>query len=156
MEAKSKARYIEDKLAEARAVLRQMEIMAQTLENADRYDHPPSNSRYETRNGSGERYLTLYWPKQRNGPHLGPAGKRKQYIGSNPERIAEAGTMIENGRRYDKLCREITWLERHITSVERSLAQMIFSLDSYTYPAIEESFIPATLNEGRKIMEETK
>lgn len=76
----------------------------------------------------------LYWGKRKNGPYMGPEGRRKLYIGNDPQRIEEAGQRILNGRRYNALCQQMDALRRHIAREESAVAALLGRLAGYALP----------------------
>lgn len=70
-----------------------------TLEAAGMYPASPSEQ-WQDRNGSGQ-YLYMLFRLGPDGQYQGPDGKRKVYIGKDPERIAEARRLAENRRRWE-------------------------------------------------------
>jgi hypothetical protein len=101
------------------AVLGRMVEAAATLKEAGMYEHQPGRERWENRNGDGA-YLYLYWGRD-GSQHKGPEGKRKVYIGNDPERIADARRLIKNGERYRRLKREE---QTAVSCISRALYQI--------------------------------
>lgn len=71
------------------------------LEQAGMYPAIPTEQ-WQTRNGSGQ-YLYMLFRQDRYGVYTGPDGKRKLYVGADPEKIAEARRLVANRRRWEEL-----------------------------------------------------
>ena len=62
------------------------------------------SEQWQDRNGSGQ-YLYLLFRLGPDGQYQGPDGKRKVYIGKDPDKIAEARRLAENRRRWERVNR---------------------------------------------------
>lgn len=91
-----------DGMIAAQSHLKRLRQTMARLQQEGMYDAVPTES-WQDRGGDG-RYLYHYFPVARHGPgYLGPDGKKKHYVGSDPARIAEARRLADNRRRYEDL-----------------------------------------------------
>lgn len=74
-----------------------------------RWEYHPTSEQMQARNGSQKIYMYFYWRKERHtGLHLGPDGRRKTYIGSNPARQQLARLLDANLTTWERLQRDIS------------------------------------------------
>lgn len=92
-------------LADVLARLADLGQRMDDLDRAGRYDRAPTRIVLEPRGGRGS-FMRLYFTRRAGGGFYGPTGKRKVYIGVDPERQEEARRLAENARRWDDLDRE--------------------------------------------------
>lgn len=121
-----------------RAAIRQM---IDRVAQEGMYDAVPTES-WQDRGGDG-RYLYHYfrWDSRRE-RYLGPEGKKKVYVGSDPERIADARRLATNRRTHDrlvaaeqKLANWLVWRERELANLAREAGRYpTFDLQSLDVP----------------------
>jgi hypothetical protein len=71
------------------------------LEQAGMYPAIPTEQ-WQDRDGKGK-YLYMLFRQDGYGVYTGPDGKRKLYVGADPEKIAEARRLTANRRRWEDL-----------------------------------------------------
>ncbi len=105
------------------------------LEQEGMYPAIPSEQ-WQSRNGIEEkRYLYMLFRKGSNGRYQGPDGKRKVYVGCNPERIAEARRLAANRREYENLNKTVERLEMWINARQREVGNLADRCKSWARPA---------------------
>ncbi len=119
---------IMEDLARLEFGLADMKLECLRLAEAGMWSAVPTES-WEGRNGSDPVYLRLLFPAGTNGLH-----RYRVYIGSKPERIADARRKTANRQRWEKLDAEIRRLEWLLRSLEMSLQRDASRLARYGVP----------------------
>lgn len=110
-----------------------------------------AREQWQTRPNSEGQYLYMLFRKNRHGEYEGPGGKRKVYVGADPEKIAEARRLNQNRLSHDKLSSKRWELQRWISNQEYELRRIFEQLDvtvqrSANIPEIPElTFIASKL-----------
>ena len=99
-----------DRLADAEALIRQIQEQITTLEAEGMYPAVPK-FQWQSR-GSEARYLYLVFRQGSDGQYLGPEGKRKLYIGCDEVKIQEAQRLTHNRTMYESLHLTMNRLQR--------------------------------------------
>lgn len=129
MKLDEKIRAITANIEAAEAKLQEIDDTIDYLEAVGMY---PSEGKeqWQTRPNSSGEYLYMIFRSDRNGGYKGPGGKRKIYVGTNPEAIAEARVLNENYRMYEQLKfgrRQMnSWIyfrRRDVESIEKQVEQ---------------------------------
>jgi hypothetical protein len=114
---------IYDGMIAAQNHLKRLRQTMARLQQEGMYDAVPTES-WQDRGGAGQ-YLYHYFPMDRLGSgYLGPDGKKKHYVGSDPARIAEARRLADNRRRYEDLAAAADRLEQWLTWRRQDLATL--------------------------------
>jgi hypothetical protein len=92
---------IRENLAGAAHRLHEISQVMNGLEQTGMYPAIPTEQ-WQDRDGKGK-YLYMLFRQDRNGVYTGPDGKRKLYVGTDPEKIAEAHRLAANRRRWEEL-----------------------------------------------------
>lgn len=96
-----------ERIDEMVSLMGRVDAAMDALREAGMYENAPARESWESRGkDKPPAYLYLYFGMDQSKPgkvFLGPDGKRKLYVGSDPGRIAEARRMVENQERYHLL-----------------------------------------------------
>lgn len=140
---------IEANLEQAKARLTDIETAMEFLHNQGMYPCA-ATEQWQTRPNGQSEYLYMIFSSDGNGGYQGPDGKRKIYVGADPERIAAAKRMNINRREYNLLARYkqslIWWIQGHRRSLD-SLIRKIGDLHADTITPPGDGRITEILNE---------
>jgi hypothetical protein len=132
-----KIKLIQRNIQAAQAHLLEIEAAMATLEQAGIYPAVP-HFQWQERNGNGSQYLFLLFRQNGDGTYSGPDGKRKIYIGSNEENIAEARRLTKNRQAWEllranktQLCYWINDRENQLASLERTANHLLHSTEKH-------------------------
>lgn len=101
------------------------------LKAAGMYPAVPLREGWETR-GDVE-YMWYYFSMGHNGrDYQGPGGKRKVYVGRDPQKIAAARQMAQNRRRWEELQQTASGLDGWLKSRHRELGRL--AVDTRRWP----------------------
>ncbi len=107
------------------------------LEQAGMYPSVP-HEQWQGRDGGDAKYLYMLFRQGRDGQYEGPEGKRKLYVGCDPERITEARRLAKNRKRYQHLAT----LSRHLQSwLTQKVYDVRFLADSFKHWQRDESLL---------------
>ena len=115
-----------EKLKIINGVLWQMEekLRQVTLELKNLETRPRINAGLHWRSG---KYLYLIHPAKQ--------GQRKrEYIGSDPDKIATAEAAVSNFHRHTELCRQKRNLTYEISTIDRRIDNIVWSLNAQQQP----------------------
>jgi len=110
---------INQNIDQARQRQDELRKIMEAAEAAGLYYHAP-RQKWENR-GSG-RYLYLHFHSDGRGGYTGPDGKRKVYVGNDPDVVAEHMAMIQRGAQYRDARREVDHLSAHISTIKNELS----------------------------------
>lgn len=115
--------YLDTIREQLQAAIEHLEVICQEmvrLEQAEMYPSVP-HEQWQARDGGEAKYLYMLFHQSRDGQYEGPEGKRKLYVGCDPERIKEARRLAKNRRRYNQLDRLShnlqSWITREVFQV---------------------------------------
>jgi hypothetical protein len=102
------------------------------------YDGIPTES-WQSRNDSEPRYLYMYFRACRDGRgYEGPDGKRKQYVGVDPARQAEARRLASNRKRWEHLDDAARKLENWLIRRQRELKNVAMFIENWPKVELQE------------------
>jgi uncharacterized protein YukE len=82
----------------------------------------PTRCSWETRDGTDQLYLSLYWSFHDRPEGLSGRKSKRTYIGNKPHRVQLAEQMIANRRQF-------LALERHIADLQRTIDRHSYALE---------------------------
>jgi len=113
-----------DQLGRAETMIRDMQSQIIALEEEGMFAAVP-HFQWQARNGSDEKkYLYLVFRQDSTGAYEGPDGKRKVYVGTDTDKIAEAQTMSTNRMVFEKLVFQIKHLQRWLEFKRSEISAM--------------------------------
>lgn len=117
-----KLQAVELELDRARAHLVELERAMDAADRAGMYPAVPVREAWEPRE-NGREYMYHYFARGQAG-YRGPDGKRKVYVGSDPDRIAAARRLAGNREAWERLADAHRRLKRWLAGVERDLENL--------------------------------
>lgn len=104
---------ISEEIDLAKAHLADLHLHLTRLDQAGMYPAVPVREAWETKANSSKEYMYHYFGLADDGSaYAGPDGKRKLYIGNDPDRVKEARRLATNREEYERT-QAIIWDLEH-------------------------------------------
>lgn len=133
---------INDNLELATTLRSRIDLELANIEASGMYPAVANEQWQQRPNGQAD-YLYMVFRANGDGSHAGPEGKRKLYIGADPEKQAAARRLNVNRMLFDKLTRRRQDVSYWITGQRRTLSNLVTALnklaaDTADLPAVPE------------------
>lgn len=132
---------IEGNLARANDLANRIEQAQAEIERNGMYPAVASEQYQQRPNGQAD-YLYMVFRTNGEGDYEGPGGKRKLYIGADPEKQAAARRLNVNRMRFDKLTRRRQDVSYWITGQRRTLNNLLTGLNQLAADTADLPSVP--------------
>lgn len=129
-------------MAQAEQKLEEIKAAMGRLEQAGMYP-AIAHEQWQTRPNSQGEYLYMTFRKNGDGSYKGPDGRRKVYVGADPEQIAEARRLNRNRETWEELKTRKDDLEMWLMWRKGDLDKLLWELTNLVEKTSRSPDVPA-------------